>query len=165
MKKIIPIIILFCLIFIIFLIRLFSPTEIDDLSPEIPCYEIEKYNPDILWIIPEYNNSKISENKTWCDEILKLNKTLGMHGITHTYEEFSNQITQEQLQEGIQVFENCFNFTPTMFKPPQLKISEENIKLIKQNNLTLKTKNNQRIHKVYHCNDSGPYKNWFINLF
>jgi len=52
-----------------------------------------------------------------------------------------------------------------MFKPPQLKISEENKELIKENNLKLKTEFNQITHKTYHCNNSGRIGNRIINLF
>ena len=156
------VILLFCL----FLIRLINPTEIDDISPEINCPEITKYNPDILYIIPNYKNNPISNNEEWCDYILSLNKTLALHGINHTYQEFLNSnIKPEQLNFGISEFEKCFNKTPKMFKPPQLKISPNNKLLIKQNNLELKTKFNSIIHKVYHCNDSGNIPNSLIYIF
>jgi len=163
-KKIfIPLIILF-LILIIFFIRLILPKEIDDISPEINCPELEKYNPNTLWIIPKFNNISISENKTWCDYILSLNKTLGIHGVTHEYNEFKTNREFNYLQEGIQIFEECFGKKPVMFKPPQLKISQQNKELIKQNNMVLKTNSNQLFHKVYHCNDSDLIKNWVIRL-
>lgn len=161
--KVIYIILFLVLVF--FFIRLLSPREIDDVSLEIPCIEIEKYNPDILWVIPKFNGVLISKNQTWCKQILALNKTLGMHGVTHEYEEFAANKSQEYLEEGIQIFKECFGQKPTMFKPPQLKISNKNKELITSSNLTLKTYVHQITHKVYHCNDSGKYKNWFINLF
>jgi predicted deacetylase len=154
------------LIVSLFFIRLITPTEIDDISPGINCPEISKYNPDILYIIPNYNNNSISQNEEWCNYILSLNKTLRMHGITHKYREFLYQnISQEELDYGISEFEKCFNKYPGMFKPPQLEISKANKQLIKQNDLRLRTRFNQITHKVYHCNDSDIIKNKIINIF
>lgn len=166
-KKIILILLLILplLILTLFLIRLISPREIDDISPEIPCQKEYLEKNSILWIIPEFNNKPISENKTWCNYILSLNKTLGLHGVTHEFEEFGKTKDQEYLQESIEIFEQCFGFKPIMFKPPQLKISKENKKLIGGNNMKLKNKFNQLIHKVYHCNDTGMFSNKMISLF
>lgn len=153
------------LLFTLFLIRAFSLKELDDVSPEIECSKnlLEKSN--VLWIIPKYNNQPIFENKEWCNEILSLNKTLGLHGVNHVFEEFGAEQNQAYLKEGMQIFEECFGYKPTMFKPPQLKITEENRKLIKENNLILKEEANQMLHKVYHCGEYGKKRNWLISLF
>ena len=167
MNKIILILLLTItlLVFILFLTRLISPRELDDVSPEIPCQKEYLEKSSVLWIIPKFNNKSISENKTWCNYILSLNKTLGLHGVTHEFEEFEKTKDQKYLQEGIRIFEDCFGFAPKTFKPPQLKISKENKKLIEDNNMKLKTKFNQLIHKVYHCNNTGMFPNWVIDLF
>lgn len=157
--------ILFLLIINLFFIRLVSPKEIDDISPEISCEENYIQKSEILWIIPFYNNKSISEDKKWCESILSLNKTLGLHGVYHTYEEFEIDRNSEYLQKGINSFENCFGFRPKLFKPPQLKISNNNKQLIQNNNMTLKAKFNQIISKVYHCNNTGLLSNGFVDLF
>lgn len=153
------------LIFTLFLIRAFSYSEVDDVSPEINCEKKILENSDILWVIPNFNNKPISENKEWCEYILKLNKTIGMHGVSHTFQEFKTNRNQEYLEQGIHIFEDCFGYKPLLFKPPQIKISKENKKLIENNNLTLKFEFNQWTHKVYHCGEYGEKKNWFIDLF
>ncbi len=159
-------IIFFILIISLFLTRLINPTEIDDISPGINCPEIEKYNPDTLYVIPNYNNNTIPHNEEWCNYILSLNKTLALHGITHTYREFLYlNISQEELDFGISEFEKCFGFEPEIFKPPQMKINKENKKIIKENNLKLKTKVSQITHKIYHCSDSGIIANNIIHIF
>ena len=159
-------VILVALIVCLFFIRLISPNEIDDVSPGINCPEIQIYNPDILYVIPDYKNNPISENKEWCDYILSLNKTLELHGITHTYREFLYEnITQEELNFGISEFEKCFGYKPSTFKPPHLEISHENKQLIKSNNLKLRNSFNQITHKVYHCNDSSKPHNNIIHIF
>lgn len=146
-------------------IRTLSQKEIDDVSPDIQCSQEYLEKSDILWIIPKYNNKPIFENKEWCDYILSLNKTLGLHGVAHEFGEFKINRNQEYLEEGINIFEQCFGFKSEIFKPPQLKISKENKELIKKNNMKVKTKFNQLTHKVYHCNDNSKLKNWVIDLF
>jgi len=168
MKKSVKTILIILLIILValFLIRLINPTQIDDVSPEIPCPELQIYNPDILYIIPNFNNKPISENQEWCEYILSLNKTLELHGIYHTYEEFLNQnVSQKELDLAIEEFEKCFNQTPEMFKPPQLKTNKENKKLISENNLSIKLFSNSLFHKVYHCEDTGKIKNKWVKLF
>lgn len=157
------------LVIILFLIRLLSPREIDDVFPGIYCEKEYLEKAYILWVIPDYNNVLISENKTWCQEILNLNKKLGLHGVKHQpYKEFLvENRTIEYLQEGINLFEECFNQTPTKFKAPQLALSSENKKMIKEHFPELKIRGyfNQLIHKVYHCNDTGRFSNRFIDWF
>jgi len=166
MKKplLIILLIFLILIFPFLFVRLISPKEIDDVSPGIFCSQEDLEKSEILWIIPKFNNRLISENKEWCDYILSLNKELGLHGITHEFEEFGTVQSQEYLQEGINIFEDCFGYKPVMFKPSQLKISEENERLVKENKMELKGRFNQIIHKVYHCDDTGTLSNWMIDL-
>ena len=167
MKKSTKIILIVILVLglILFFLRALSPREIDDIHPLRACEQEYIEKADILWVIPEYQNFPISKNQTWCKEILSLNKTLGMHGITHSYYEFENNISDEEFKKAIQEFEDCFGYNPTMFKPPYLKISKQNKKLIKNNNLQLRTGYHQTIHKVYHCQNSGRFPNKFHDIF
>lgn len=150
---------------IIFISRLISPTEIDDVSPGIYCEQNYLKKADILWIIPMYNETPISNNKSWCNEILNLNKTLGMHGIQHYFEEFKENLTNQQIEEGVKIFQDCFKKRPEIFKSPKLRTSEENKIKLYQQDLKLKSYKNQLFHKVYHCNNSGTLPNWFHDLF
>lgn len=168
MKKSIKIVLLVLAILVVtlFIIRLVNPREIDDVSPEIPCYELKQYKIDILYVIPFYNERPISENQEWCDYILSLNKTLGIHGISHNYKEFLNEeFSQEDIDFAIEEFEKCFGYKPTIFKAPQLKISKENKELIKSNNLIIRKKTTPITHKVYHCNNGGIIENKAIRIF
>ncbi|MEM4326160.1 MAG: DUF2334 domain-containing protein [Candidatus Pacearchaeota archaeon] len=166
--KIIVFIIIFS-IFLLFVVRLISPREVDDVHPEIPCEESILKKSDVLWIIPLFNNKKISENKEWCKYILSLNKTIGLHGVYHTYKEFDSKRTEEYLENGIKEFEKCFGFRPTMFKAPQLEIIKENKIMLKKKGIVLKGNFNQLIRKVYHCTDNrgvkGVFPNWFVDIF
>ena len=71
------------IIIILFLIRFLSPREIDDVTPGIQCDESLLSKSDVLWVIPAFDNKSIAENRSWCNYILSLNKTLGMHGVYH----------------------------------------------------------------------------------
>jgi len=156
--------IIIVLIALIFL-RAKGLKEIDDVSPNIPCEDTYLNKADILWVVPEYNGTSIIDNPEWCQKIIAMNKTLGLHGITHDYYEFGENITTEQMDKAVADFQTCFNQNPTMFKPSQLKISKENLALIKEYNMTYKGSFNQVIHKVYHCNNTGKLPNWFHNIF
>ena len=151
-------------LFTLFLVRIFGERHLDDVNPEIPCKLSLLKKSDILYVIPKFNNKSIAENQTWCKEILALNKTLGLHGVYHTYEEFNSPRSQEYLQEGIDIFEECFGFYPQRFKPPQLAISEDNSNTIKKT-LKLDTKFSQLTHKAYHCDDTGIFPNWLVDTF
>lgn len=156
---------IFILILILFLLRLTTPKEIDDVNPWINCEQNYIKKANILWVIPTYKNIPITENKSWCKEILNLNKTLGMHGIYHSYHEFENEINESSLNDAILIFEECFNQTPENFKPPQLKISKENKKILSKHNLNIRNPFDQTIHKVYHCSNTGRLPNWFHDIF
>lgn len=164
--KISPLILSFILLiaFTLFLVRAFSPKEIDDVSPGIGCEENLLKKSDILWVIPKYKNISIAKNKEWCESIKRLNKTLGLHGVSHEFEEFGMIRNQEYLQEGMDIFEECFGYPPTLFKPPQLEINSENKKLIKENELILRGEGNQIAHKVSHCGDYGKWRNLIAEL-
>ena len=86
--------IIIILILSLYTIRKLSKTELDDVNPTIPCEEELIKKSDILWVIPLYENISINQYKEWCNNLLALNKTLGLHGIYHTYEEFNQKIIQ-----------------------------------------------------------------------
>lgn len=155
---------LILIIFAIFLIRAFSKRQVDDVTPGIFCDKNILETADVFYVIPKFENQSISLNKSWCEEIISMNKTLALHGVYHTFKEFSDDKSEDYLQEGIKIFQECFNQTPEKFKPPQLKISEKN-KILVEKNMKLDLYFNQIFHKVYHCNDSGFFPNWLIRLF
>lgn len=149
----------------LFFIRLFSEKQLDDVSPGIPCSKELLNKADTLFVIPDFNNNDIGENKTWCTEILALNKKLAMHGVHHTYDEFSEEKDLAYIEEGKLMFKKCFGFYPQKFKPPQMDILEKNEELIKKADMKINSKINQILHKTYHCNDSGVLPNKIINFF
>jgi predicted deacetylase len=144
-----------------FLIRGLSSAQLDDVTPGIQCDRNLLTSSDVLFVIPKFENKSIADNKTWCDEILKLNKTLEMHGVYHTYNEFKIDRTSDHIQEGMDAFFQCFGYYPTEFKAPQLSINSQNKQLIK-----VKMKFigyfDQLFHKTYHCSDTGQLFNNFI---
>lgn len=157
--------IILTIILSLYIVRKVSPTELDDLHPAIPCEDKLIKESDILWIIPIFENISINDYKEWCQNILALNKTLGLHGVYHAYKEFNNEVNENYLEKGIEQFKDCFGYKPEIFKSPQLSISKENKNLVKNKNLILKGKFNQLFHKVYHCSDTGLFPNNFIYYF
>lgn len=155
---------LILILLLIFFIREVSSRQLDDISLLIPCEDNLLQKADVFYVIPNFDNKSIAENKNWCQEILALNKTLALHGVYHTYNEFNQDRNQDYLNKGILIFQECFNKTPKNFKAPQLAISDNNKKLIKKSNMKLDSYFNQIFHKVYHCNDTGFLKNWVPNL-
>mgnify|MGYP005866938633 CR=1 FL=1 len=153
------------LLITIFILRLTTPKEIDDIHPNWPCEKEYIEKSEILWIMPMFNNSPISENKTWCEKMRNTNKSFGLHGIQSWYREFNEEINETHLIKAIEEYKQCLGEKPTMFKAPALKITKENKKLIKKYNMTLRTPYHQTIHKVYHCQNTGVFPNWFHDVF
>jgi len=162
--KIILVIILTALVLLI-LLRRITPREIDDIHPNWDCEEEYIAKAKTLWIMPMWNDSDISKNKSWCEKMRNSNKTFGMHGIQSWYREFDEPVNEEYFKEAIEAYKNCFGEYPTMFKAPALKISKENKELVKKYNMTLRTPYHQTIHKVYHCQNTGRFPNWFHDIF
>ena len=147
-----------------FFIRLLSPKEIDDVSPNINCSDSLLNKVDVLNIIPLFDNKSIADDPAWCKKILSLNKTLAMHGVYHTYEEFGTDRTDQYLQTGLDAFVKCFGKKPVAFKPPQLEITKDNKELIKKY-MPLHWFENEKIRKVYHCSDTGLEKNAAVDIY
>ena len=137
----------------LFLIRLFSEVQLEDVSPQRFCEESFIHKSSTLMVIPILNNISIAENKTWCDDILKLNKTLVMHGVFHTPGEFNILRNESYILEGANEFKKCFGFYPNIFEPPELKISLDNKKILQSLNFSIFPRNSLIFHKVYHCTD------------
>jgi hypothetical protein len=156
-------IVIFLVIFSLWVYRFFSSRQIDDVSSGIGCERELLDKSDVLFVIPKYKNVSISENKSWCEYILSLNKTLAMHGVYHTYKEFNIDRDEEYLNEGREIFYACFGFYPTEFKAPQLSINNNNKKLI-SSKMRFIGYFNQLFHKAYHCEDTGQLSNRFMDI-
>ncbi|PIN88541.1 hypothetical protein COU61_04460 [Candidatus Pacearchaeota archaeon CG10_big_fil_rev_8_21_14_0_10_35_13] len=161
-------ILLIVLIIILGIIRIINSKQLDDLSPGINCDEELIRESDVLFVIPEYLGKKISDDKEWCNKILSYNKTLALHGTTHESEEYlsdNETLIKEKINEGIIIFEECFNQTPKIFKAPQMKINKKNSKIVNEEGLKLFGLINQITHRAYHCNNTGIFSNKLIDIF
>ena len=148
----------------LFLMRLFSPRELDDVHPSLHC-PVEIARSDVLWVIPLFKNDSIADHLDWCSSMRALHKTLELHGVYHTYEEFAGNVSADAFAQAVVAFHTCFGLLPTRFKPPQLAYSRVNDGLLKQYSLIRHGFWHQLTHKVYHCEDTGTFPNWFIRLF
>ena len=155
---------LIVLLLLLFMFRLLSPREIDDVHPAIPCETDILERSDILWIIPLYQNESIANNESWCKSIRAMNKSMGIHGVYHSYKEFLIARDTEYIKKGVTAFEQCLGYKPTAFKAPQLALSKENENILRQEHWTIHDTEGQITHKVYHCNDTGRFKNWIISM-
>lgn len=160
----IPFLLVFFII-VLYTVRAFADTEIDDISPEILCENDYVMKSDVLWVVPMFNNRSIAEDLAWCESIISLNKTIGMHGIYHTYHELAIERDSEYFTRGKRAFEDCFGYPPKVFKPSHLVISSENAHLVNSQDMRVVAKFHQLTHRVYHCQDTGRFSNRFIDLY
>lgn len=142
-------------------VRLVLPSQLDDVSPGIFCEEKLLNQADVYFVIPKFEGVEIE--REWCEEVLKMEKDIGLHGVYHTYEEFGVYRDEEYFGEGVDIFKRCFGYTPERFKPGQLKWSKENNWIKDEVEVDLFW--NQVFHKVYHCGDTGRFSNWLIRIF
>jgi len=153
------------IILFLFLLRLANSREIDDVSPGIYCEKEYLEKSDTLWVIPKFENNSIADNVEWCNSILELNKTIGLHGVYHNYREFDMKIDDAYLKNGIRDFEKCFGYKPKEFKAPQLSINGNNVNLVETEGMKVRGWMHQITHKVYHCSNTGLFSNRFIDWF
>ena len=150
--------------FIIILFRNINSRQIDDFSPLISCESGIITKSDVLMVIPIFKGVSIADNITWCQQTLALNKTLGLHGVYHTFNEFNYPRDVNYINRGREEFKKCFGFYPKIFEAPQVAISKENKEILESLNLTVLGYGYNLFHKVYHCSDTGKYSNKFIDL-
>ncbi|MEW5896616.1 MAG: polysaccharide deacetylase family protein [Nanoarchaeota archaeon] len=150
------------IIYTLSLISSRNPLIVDDVYPTNICDSLLE-KADILYIIPCFENDSINNNKEWCAKIKSLNKTIGLHGVKHSYHEFNKEIDDEELASAITDFENCFEEKPTLFRPPYNKINKENEDKIKKLNMAI-YKKKYIAHPYCHCNPKSFMKplNWIL---
>ena len=164
-KKIVMLTILIVLLFIlvsafsVFIVRAFSSTQLDDVTPGIPCSEDLLEKSDVFFVVPKFEGNGIGNNSDWCDKMILYDKKLEMHGVYHTYNEFKTERDASYLDEGIIEFTRCFGEKPSGFKAPQMELSRENRRMIAEEGLRNYGPINQVLHKTYHCDDTGIISN------
>lgn len=155
----IALLIIVVLEFAIFIIRAFSPTQLDDVTPGIPCDEELLAKSDVFFVIPKFEGIGIGNNSEWCEKMILYDKKLEMHGVYHTFNEFRTERDANYLDEGIIEFERCFGKKPEGFKAPQMDLLEKNRRMILDSGLKNYGPINQILHKTYHCGDTGIISN------
>lgn len=138
------------------------PLIVDDAYPGNSCNSLLK-KADIIYVIPLMEDHFLMNNPKWCSEIRSLNKTIGLHGIRHSYHEFNNEISKEGLLLAIQSFEQCFGYKPKLFRPPYNLISNVNHAIIDEYNITVYSAS-YITHPYCHCNPGSYMKplNWIL---
>jgi predicted deacetylase len=139
-----------------------SPLIVDDVHDSYECPSLLA-KADVLYVTPILHGHSIADKVEWCSYILSLNATLGLHGIVHSYHEFDENVTQQELDLALDAFSSCFNQTPTLFRPPYNVISNGNRALIEQNGMNVYD-SPYHVHPYCHCEPQGYMKllNWLI---
>ena len=150
-------------IYVVMLVDSRHPLIVDDVHPNNLCNNLLE-KADILYIIPNLENNSISDNEEWCAKIKSLNKTIGLHGIRHSYHEFDEYIDEEELTLAINSFKTCFEEAPLLFRPPYNIINKETEKKISSFNITI-YKKKFVVHPYCHCNPKSFMKPLNLILF
>ncbi|PIN73650.1 hypothetical protein COV20_05500 [Candidatus Woesearchaeota archaeon CG10_big_fil_rev_8_21_14_0_10_45_16] len=140
--------------YLILLIQSRNPLIVDDVHPSNSCDGSLLEKADVLYVTPKFGDVPLTEFPEWCETIRNSNKTVGLHGITHSYHEFGGNISQEELNEAIGMFEQCFGSRPELFRPPYNYISEENRQMVEEAGMTIYTERYYQ-HPYCHCNPHG----------
>lgn len=156
------ILVVISLIYVVMLISSRNPLIVDDVCPNNLCGSLLE-KADILYVIPHFENNSINNNEEWCAKMRSLNKTIGLHGIKHSYHEFDKKINEEELSLAINSFETCFKEKPKLFRPPYNRINKENEGKISNFNMTI-YKKRFIAHSYCHCNPKSFMKllNWIL---
>ena len=151
----------------LWLVRHISEKQIDDVNFFIDCKNDSYYlsKSDVLMVIPIYKNQSIADFVSWCKEIKSLNKTLGMHGVYHSYNEFAEVRDEAYVLNGLTEFKKCFGYYPKYFEAPQIAMNSKNIAVIEALNMTYVGYTYNVFHEVYHCSDTGVTANSILNVF
>jgi hypothetical protein len=143
----------------ILIIRAFSPTQLDDVTPGIQCDEELLEKSDVFFVIPKFEGVGIGNNSDWCEKIILYDKKLEMHGVYHTFNEFGTERDANYVDEGIIEFARCFGEKPLGFKAPQMEMLGKNKKVVAEMGLRNYGDLDQILHKTYHCSDTGIISN------
>lgn len=148
--------------YVIMLISSRNPLIVDDVYPNNSCDNLLE-KADIIYVVPTFENNSINNDKEWCTYIKSLNKTIGLHGIKHSYHEFDNNIDEEKIALAINSFKTCFEEEPLLFRPPYNIINKKNEEIISNFNMTI-YKKKFIAHPYCHCNPKSFMKplNWIL---
>ncbi len=139
-----------------------NPFIVDDVHPDNSCDGLLE-KADILYAVPYFKNNSIGGNEAWCAKIRFLNKTIGLHGIRHSYHEFDRNISMDELDMATDAFKDCFKQEPKLFRPPYNLINKENEEKIANLNMAI-YKNSFIAHPYCHCNPAPLMRvmNWAL---
>jgi peptidoglycan/xylan/chitin deacetylase (PgdA/CDA1 family) len=126
---------------------------LDDFSPAIPCEDELFSRASLIFVMPFYNNTVLSEFPEWCSRMRMSGKDFALHGLKHTFYENMFAINETELSRSITEFEKCFGKKPEKYRPPMWKISAGNMRILKKHGLVVY--DNPLTTNTYHCNNKG----------
>lgn len=158
----------FVLCIIIFiLIRRFRLINYDDVHQNIKQNEQFMKKSDILFVIPKFDNVKLTDDKNFVEKIKNSGKILGMHGVTHTPSsytekaEFGFPVSEDKIKEGMKIFENAFGYKPKYFKAPCYNLLPENQVKIENLGMEIVGPETLMFNRLFH----PPSNNFFMQIF
>lgn len=132
--------ILLCLLIIPIFFRLVLPSQLINVTPQKTCKNLIN-KAKFIWITPIENGKKISENKTWCSNLLL--KPQKIQGI------FLKSNDKDVLEKNIEEFFKCFSYYPKYFKG---SINKEDL-IEKLPNAIIVGPWFDLFHQTYSCNN------------
>uniref|UniRef100_A0A6C0KQ03 NodB homology domain-containing protein n=1 Tax=viral metagenome TaxID=1070528 RepID=A0A6C0KQ03_9ZZZZ len=154
-------------IIIFFLVRRFRLINYDDVHQNIVQNEEYIKKSDILFVIPDYENVKITDDKIFVNKLKTSGKILGMHGVTHepsSYTqkaEFGLPVSEKKITEGMKIFENAFGYKPKFFKAPCYNLLPENKVKIEKLGMTVIGPETLMFNRLLHPSSN----NFFMQMF
>lgn len=182
-------------VLIVWLSRSQSSEHLDDLHPSLPCDFLSTFRTHkpartkFLHIIPiAEGEPPISSNRTWCDEMLRLERQEGfvlcMHGVQHMarwangtllreFEHLAIDQARLKITHGIDVWREAFGGPPSHFSFPGAWGSAELVEMLKSEFgfMHVRSLAEGLLQRVYHCDDSFcgdaafACRSWALDIF
>lgn len=178
----------------VWLSRTQSGEHLDDLHPTDGCSFLPEYRTHdharFLWLIPIHDGVRMSADRSWCEEMMRLERdegmALGMHGVLHQmrwrkdnvtgkwvgkreFEEMPLERARKRVALGVEVWKEAFNGSaPRHFSFPGQWGSAAIVEMLeKEFGMSVRSLADGMLQRVYHCDDSWCdvfCKAWFNDI-
>lgn len=171
----------------VYVARAHGPQHLDDVTPtQIPCGRLQtlrtqrKNRPRFLWIIPNYENVSITVNRSFCDEMMRLQNeegfTLGMKGVDNglsadgrqEFQDIADADARAKVARGVEIWRAAFNGSkPLHFSFPGEWATEYTVELLRAPPYRMQVRSlvDGLLNKIYHCDASLCCGRWFCSAW
>jgi len=153
----------FLCILIFLLARQFRSVNYDDVHQNIEQNYDYINKSDILFVIPKYQGVKLTDDLNFINKIRQTGKILGMHGVTHeptsyfNKAEFGYNVSEDNIEEGMKIFENAFGYKPKLFKAPCYNLLPENQTIIEKHGMKVVGPKTLIFNRLLHPNSDNIF--------